>query len=242
MAIYVGENNALLLKNDRSVVEFYKGNQKIFGYNGNANGEIITVDNVHPIEHKLKVKLTSDTITDFSGVTVTRYGKNLLRYPYATGDTTTNGLTFTTTPDGVLTINGTLTTASMGYIFFTKDYGILKDGVTYSLASGVVIRYTDENGVTKWANTNVTWKKEYTLSMCYISLTQKTYNNVVYYPQIEVGSAVTAYEPYIKPVIITANADGTVEGLTSLSPNMTLLSDTDGVGINCVYVGGEVGV
>ena len=77
MAIYVGENNALMLKSDRSVVEFYKGDTKIFGYNNSAQGEIITADNVHPIEHKLKVKLSSDTITDFSGVTVTRCGKNL---------------------------------------------------------------------------------------------------------------------------------------------------------------------
>lgn len=53
--------------------------------------------------------------------------------------------------------------------------------------------------------------------------------------QLEEGSSATDYESYIEPQTVTANADGTVGGLTSLSPNMTLMTDTDGAVINCQY-------
>ena len=45
----------------------------------------------------------------------------------------------------------------------------------------------------------------------------------------------TDYKPYIQPQTVTANADGTVEGLTSLSPNITVTTDTDGVVIDMTY-------
>lgn len=239
MAIYVETSNAALLKDDRSVVELYKGSNKIFGYSS-AQGEIISVGDVHPVEHKLKVKLQSDTVTNFSSVQVTRCGKNIIPYPYVTGNRTTNGVTFATDENGALTINGTLTIASMAYVYFNKSNGILKDGVTYRMSKGVLIRYKDENGTTKWANTNniLTWKKEYTFEMCY-SLIEGTYTNTIIYPQLEIGAVATEYEPPT-PIsqIVTANSDGTVEGLTSLSPNMTLYADADGVKIDCRYVKG----
>ncbi|MEE0839179.1 MAG: hypothetical protein U0L72_01350, partial [Acutalibacteraceae bacterium] len=53
--------------------------------------------------------------------------------------------------------------------------------------------------------------------------------------QLEVGSTATDYEPYIEPQTVTANADGTVEGLTSLSPNITVTTDTEGVVIDMTY-------
>lgn len=56
-------------------------------------------------------------------------------------------------------------------------------------------------------------------------------NNV----QIELGTTSTEYEPYITPTEYTPNADGTVEGVTSLYPNTTLMTDTGGVIIDCEY-------
>jgi hypothetical protein len=54
-------------------------------------------------------------------------------------------------------------------------------------------------------------------------------------PQIELGSTATAYEPHVEPVTYTSTADGTVPGVTSLSPSMTLMSNSSGVIINCKY-------
>ena len=53
--------------------------------------------------------------------------------------------------------------------------------------------------------------------------------------QIEISPIVTDYEPYITKVDYTPTADGTVNGVTSLYPNTTLMTDTDGVLIDCEY-------
>ena len=53
--------------------------------------------------------------------------------------------------------------------------------------------------------------------------------------QIEINSTNTAYEPYVEPTIYQPASDGTVKGITSIAPNMTLLSDNNGVVINAHY-------
>lgn len=45
----------------------------------------------------------------------------------------------------------------------------------------------------------------------------------------------TKYEPFIEPTTYTPNENGIVEGVTSLSPNMTLTIDTSGVIIDAEY-------
>ena len=52
--------------------------------------------------------------------------------------------------------------------------------------------------------------------------------------QLEVGSVATEYEPYIEPVIYTPGADGTVEGVSAIYPNTTLIASTGAV-IDCEY-------
>jgi hypothetical protein len=53
--------------------------------------------------------------------------------------------------------------------------------------------------------------------------------------QIEPGSTATDYEPYIEPQTATADKEGVVKGLTSLSPNMTLVTNPSGAIINLEY-------
>lgn len=52
--------------------------------------------------------------------------------------------------------------------------------------------------------------------------------------QLEIGSVATDFEAYNGAEYVPAS-DGTVSGMTSLSPNMTILTDTDGVTIECEY-------
>ena len=52
---------------------------------------------------------------------------------------------------------------------------------------------------------------------------------------LEVGTSVTEYEPYTEPTEHTANADGTVDGVMSVYPVTTLMTDTDGVTIDATY-------
>jgi hypothetical protein len=53
--------------------------------------------------------------------------------------------------------------------------------------------------------------------------------------QVELGTTPTEYEPYIEPTVYDVNADGTVEGVTSLYPSTTLYTDTQGAVIDCTY-------
>lgn len=53
--------------------------------------------------------------------------------------------------------------------------------------------------------------------------------------QIEVGSIATEYEPYKQVQTVTANADGTVIGLKSVSPNMVVATDTSDVIVDTTY-------
>jgi hypothetical protein len=53
--------------------------------------------------------------------------------------------------------------------------------------------------------------------------------------QFEYGTAATEYEPYIEPVEYAVNADGTVEGVKSISPATTLTTDTVGALIEVDY-------
>ena len=77
------------------------------------------------------------------------------------------------------------------------------------------------------------------------------YNCGIKNVQIELGTTATPYTPYVPDLTTvkviksnasgeavaeyTPNADGTVESVTSLYPNTTLMTDTEGVLIDCEY-------
>ena len=50
----------------------------------------------------------------------------------------------------------------------------------------------------------------------------------------DVNPAISGYSPY-KGEFFDVNVDGTVSGMTSLSPNMTILTDNPGVNIEATY-------
>ena len=53
--------------------------------------------------------------------------------------------------------------------------------------------------------------------------------------QVEFGTDATDFEPY-KGTEHTLASDGTVSGMMSTAPNMTILTDTEGVVIDCEYI------
>ena len=215
-----------------------------------VSGSVISVSDVNETVHDVEVNLTSDTITDFSGITVSRFGKNLIPYPYYYDSRHINGVDCTINEDKTVTVNGT----STGNVFFqlqAKSCTIPKGsyflsgcpaggtGSTYSLyavgydSSGKeIFRKSDYgSGITI---TNPVDKA--TLSVIIFILPNTTVNNLTFRPQIEVGTTKTEYEQYITPQTEIAEVDGAVNGITSISPNMTLLCDTSGMTINAKYI------
>lgn len=184
-------------------------------------------------------------------IKITRCGKNILPYPYATSTQTYNGITFTPREDGSVTINGTATGDS-SFMFVNPNIGqrrFLPAGTYYlscpELASAdnraiaMPLFYYDSNETTEVGGTiirnNVLTLTEGKYYGLYIRIYNgTTVSNLTVHPQLEHGNVATGYEPYKGEIQIPV-ADGTVTGLKAVSPTMTLLTDTPGVTIDCEY-------
>ena len=201
----------------------------------NKNSTKITINDVSPIEHGLDVKLTGDD-SDLSTVPISRYGKNLSRL---------NSIDLS---NYVLDANGKPTITIDDRIVFegeiTGDFVlscVVNAEKVYS-PSGTLfeIYYTDRSGVEQdYLGTPITFEKGFAFSgtlkqiICrnWCSAYGGSYDNI----QLEVGTVKTEFEEYKGVQTVTAKADGTVEGLVSVSPNMTLVTNTEGVIIDCTY-------
>ena len=173
-------------------------------------------------------------ISDFSTVNVTRCGKNLIPYPYTYSTRTENGVTFTVGADGGITVSGTATATTLFYI---KDTLELVPGETYTLSgytSGTNVLFTiHSNNDAQLANiqkpgATATFTANYKGYYIYIAVGAGKTVDEKYYPQLELGSTATTYEPY-QGQTYTSTASGEVTGITNLYPTTILLTDNAGV-------------
>ena len=184
-------------------------------------------------------------VSDISSVSVKKYGKNLIPYPYTDTTKTVNGVTFTDNGDGTITVNGTATGVGAFEV-------LRRTGEALSVPEGVYRLSGTTNGSDKtyylqayidnvYGQPDVSGGK-YTLSsgqkitaITFYFKTGVVFNNVVFKPQLELGNAATDYEPYKAPVTYTPDSDGKVSGVTLGSDTATLTTDTSGVTINAKY-------
>ncbi len=186
---------------------------------------------------------------DPAGVTVTRCGKNLLPYPYASATQVYNGVTFTPNEDGSVTVNGTATGDGISFMLINTGPGGRKQlpAGTYFMSCPEVastelymsIFFYDDNETTAFTGTSgknqaFTLEKPQYYGVYFRIYGGTTVTNLTLHPQLERGDVATAYEPYNGAKAMPAE-DGSVGGITSLAPNMTLLTDTAGVTIECTY-------
>lgn len=162
---------------------------------GSAFGSAVRMDDASPNEHTLGVKVRS---------------KNLIPYPYAEDrKQPVAGITWTINSDGSITANGTATGNSTCWL--TRKS--LIPGQTYTISTGLS---TPVPGCTLVANyypigssNYKAWLNIQTIKTgafpsdgdrlaCYCLVSQgTTVENLVFKPQIELGSTATAYTPYI---------------------------------------------
>lgn len=142
-------------------------------------------------------------ITGWTGAKVAKCGKNLLPTPYVDGTKTQNGVTFTPNSDGTVTIIGTATNTTFFNFGNASHTFVLKAGryvKTVPNASGSIqFNLHDKTGLAIASNQT----KEFELTddtecYCRLRISRGTEINtpIVVYPQIELGSTATAYEPY----------------------------------------------
>ena len=231
---------------------------------GSKSGSAILIDDISPVEHTMTVKVSSDTVTDLTAVKVRKCGKNLLdtNQAHNAGWSGNRYDTFSIN-DNVITAtsdNSTTKTVSMGLFdgeLPAGDYILSLNAVIentpkhkrpneiFISKNGSVLTLTS---VTK-TDGSYSPKIKFTLSEKAkiiidfhknVNASQETVSDTVYKVtlsniQLELGSTATDYEPYKECAEYTPNADGTVNGVTSLYPNTTLMSDKDGVLIDCEY-------
>lgn len=203
-------------------------------------GSAITEDVKFTVQYELGSIATAYTpyISDLTAVNVTACGKNLFN----------NSLL----SDWGLTLTNNKYVGSVSTLA-NKDIGTnFKENAQYTLSIKgftctanntsllVNISYTDGTTITG-IRFNSTEEKTYT----YTSSAGKTVNYIectfyngdtitISYIQLEEGTTATPYEPY-QGQAYTPTATGTVEDVTSISPDMTLMTDTAGITIDCEY-------
>lgn len=192
-----------------------------------------------------------ETLTDYSGVSLTRCGNSLIPYPYHDRDNrTVNGITWTVNEDKTITANGTATTQSTFYLHARWGHTFMLHSGTYYFKCSPVgansstyyssLEYSDQSGATKYVNdlkeNGLTFTTDISSFYTVVLIVKAgvTVNNLVFKPMLNFGTTPLPYEPY-NAQTLTANSDGTVEGVKSTSPYMYMTTDNANCTINAEY-------
>ena len=178
------------------------GNQTFAGaLKGEKSGGIVRLDDVSALDRRLDTVVSS---------------KNIIPFPYADGmSKTVNGVTFTVSDDGSITVNGTATENATFFLVSATPLHVIA-GTTYAIKSvGDDAKYNetywfslnlyDSDGVYSAAkvaqNVDTTfYVQDNQRTIRYIGITVKsgyTANNIVIKPQIEEGTVSTAYTKHV---------------------------------------------
>lgn len=221
---------------------------------GVKSGKSVSLDDVSPLEHELKVKLTSDTVTDFSGVSVIRRSKNILPFPYSGNPIVSEGATIEVSDDGKVTFSGVLKSNTSVAILTLYEGNVLVSSGKITLGFGsnsenvqYVFKLADSSNKTLFI-TNKSVKESLTVNLdsyptaekwnIYVTTANSTDSslslNEVICPQIEIGEVATEYLPY-NGEKMTADKEGNVKGIVSVYPVTELTTDNPEVNIKCEY-------
>lgn len=152
---------------------------------GSASGEAVRLTDVSPLEHTLTVKLKS---------------KNLLPFPYFHSSMLQAGITYTINSDGTITANGTATGRSEFVLSANKSDWASGNYVLSGCPSGGSADTYSLQTINGFSDTGSGLQKNDTAEFARISIIIKkgtTVSNLVFKPQLELGTTPTAYTPYI---------------------------------------------
>lgn len=140
------------------------------------------------------------------------YGKNLIPFPYSTSTTTINGVTFTVKDDGSVVVDGTATGDAQFRLYTGAK---IKGNNTFTLsgcpAGGSAETYYLRARIGGETMQDIGNASTYTVGQnnpseeyAYIIIKSgTTVNDLLFKPQMEIGSTATAYEPYKQPQSVT---------------------------------------
>ena len=202
--------------------------------NTNKNGNVILLDDVLPVEHKMNVKLSN------ANTTLNIYGKNLfnndtslidsVEYTPINGNPTSRFGYIITLPCGSYTMR------AIRKDTFNNDYiyGMILDESNMVVQSGLNIVVNNACKVVTFEIKSGQKLFVYNgSSTSTLGATRTMFSN--YDIQLEVGENATEFESYIAPITYIPNSDGTVDGVRIIYPSMTLVPNEQGVLIDVEY-------
>lgn len=176
---------------------------------GKVEGEIIRADDVNPLKHDVDVAVRS---------------QNLVKYPFANGDKTVVGVTFTVDEaTQKVTINGTATSnTSFAYGYGNSTSFKVKAGEVYTMTCessltdgrGYVYLQVMEGSTTYQSLSIMQGSKTFTathdgyVAIGLVVVAGITYNNEVVAFQVEKGDTYTGFKPYVDPSTVTVTGCG----------------------------------
>lgn len=214
-------------------------------FKGNVRGAVVSMADVSPFEHEMKVKVGGKNLFDASvfeeeqtanGVTIKRSGNT-----FVFNGTATEGFSYEK--------YGSWNLPQPAVLSLTYISGAVSNIVWFSLKDG------EEKQIQSRVNADCT-TSYYSASLSIATRAWfwieggTTFENLTISVQLEAGETATAYEPWLDPATITLsvkdasgetvatytpNSDGTVDGVKSIYPVMNLRTDTDGAIIEAEY-------
>lgn len=227
-----------------------------WGETETVSGDIVSVENPNGILAVKSLEVDLEPIQDLNGYSkpwVGGAGKNKLPYPYTNNSGTTYGITYSTTADGRVTINGTATSTAWVRLYggFATETSLKKPvpswitaDTNYVLSGGQssnfyvqINLYSGTSTIGQWIDTGS--GKSFSLTSeqisnadsfaVFIRVSSGQTVNATISPMIEEGSAKTSWTPYsnICPISGHDSVDTYRTG-----KNLANISDSENGGIN----------
>lgn len=207
---------------------------KIIERTATGSGELL-VEDVSEIPHDCSLQLSSDSITDFSGVEVTVGGKNLLHYPYNINPSNAKGLTLIDNGNGTYYVSGTATATPSYFSIIVNNIPFPAGGYTfYGVANGsnstYRVRYMFENqtvdATTEYGIYQIVKADTVLKQVLLIVQEGITVDNLLYLPMILKGNeAYLSFIPPTEQTLYIADSSGKIDGVKSLSPYMRITAN-----------------
>ncbi len=206
-----------------------------------VSGSYIFLDDVSEVPHEVKCKISG--VDNPQNIKMTMTGANLIKNEFAS--VTRNGLALTVNEDKSVTINGTATATTTFYfsdiILPPGKYTVsgMSNGGARTIYIQANVRTSSGSGqamLAKDIGTGATFElsEKSTIAIFIAAIEGIAVENTIVYPMLNIGSTALPYEPY-NGQTLSPKTDGTVDGITSVSPYMNIFTDTEGVNIEATY-------
>ena len=236
---------------EQSVNE-YSNNTFANAFKKKKSGKYVFADDISPIEHDVKIQLTSDTITDFSNVRLDVLTKKInnigniqdvnvpiecTKIDYAGGDSQIILYNKTTDQYG-----STQDLEFLPWLVFEQSWDIYKDVIITS-DSYVLAEYIKEDNTIETVEVPVyiSWEQNDSYVYIYIKADypaidgwQLNHSGLCYVNSMVIDLVAEGGGDE-EPIEYVANSDGTVDGVKSIYPNMSITADTEDVTISIEY-------